>query len=358
LEAAARILDGMVNEAGHEGQSARLEAARLIPLLPYTFEKQLRQLMRDDDVEVARAAIQAAGQVQKRSCVPLLVELLGTPELTADAASALSSYGDRVVGTLRDYLTDPAAPVEVRREVPGVLTEIGTYAAARALSENLLEADTTVRFRIISALNKLQKVHPSAQPDLRMVETLLAAEIMGHYRSYQIVGTLTGSLEDSGPVSTGLRESMAQEEERIFRLLGLLYPHQDLHSAYFGLKSRDALVHDNALEFLDNILNKNLRDMLVPLIDSDVSVAERVRIANRMTGTKIESREEAITALMGSEDPWLKSCAAYAIGALQLQPLQPALEECLQHPDPLLRETARQAKLRLAEVEQAAAAVA
>ncbi|MCI0352211.1 MAG: MFS transporter [Acidobacteriales bacterium] len=358
VEAAGRILDGMVNEGGEEGQPARLEAARLIPLLPYTFEKQLRQLMRDEDVEVARAAIQAAAQAQKRSFVPLLVELLGTPELTADAALALSNYGDRVVGTLRDYLTDPAAPVEVRREVPYVLTDIGTYASARALSENLLEADTTVRFRIIVALNKLQKAHPSAQPDMRMVETLLAAEIMGHYRSYQIVGTLTGTLEETGPVSTGLRESMAQEEERIFRLLGLLYPRQDLHSAYFGLKSRDALVHDNALEFLDNILNKNLRDMLVPLIDSDVSVAERVRIANRMTGTKIESREEAIGALIGSEDPWLKSCAAYAIGVLQLQNLQPALEDCLQHPDPLLRETARQAKRRLSGVEQVAAAVA
>ena len=358
LEAASKILDGMVNEAGSEGQSARLEAARIIPLLPHIFEKQLRQLMRDDDLEVARAAIQAAGHVQKRSCVPLLVELLGTPDLSLEAAAALTQYGDRVVGTLRDYLTDPGAPVEVRREVPAVLSDIGTYAAARALSENLLEADTTVRFRIISALNKLQKLHPSAQPDLRMVETLLAAEIMGHYRSYQILGTLSGTIDETGPVSTGLHESMSQEEERIFRLLGLVYPQQDLHSAYLGLKSRDALVHDNALEFLDNILNKNLRDMLVPLIDSEVDIPERVRIANRMTGTKIESREEAITALMGSEDPWLKSCAAYAIGLLQLKPLQPALEECLQHPDPLLRETAHQAKLRLIKVDQASAAVA
>src|SRR5262249_19664303 len=229
-------------ESGSEGQPSRLEAARLIPLLGYTFEKQLRQLMRDEDFQVARAAIQGAGQVQKRSAVPLLVELLGAPELAPEAAFSLALYGDRVVGTMRDYLTAPAAPAEVRRELPGVLSDIGTYAAARALSENLLEADTTVRFRIIVALNKLQKAHPSAQPDMRMVETLLAAEVMGHYRSYQILGTLSGTLDDTGPVATGLRESMGQEEERIFRLLGLLYPHQDLHSAYFGVKSRDALV--------------------------------------------------------------------------------------------------------------------
>jgi ATP:ADP antiporter, AAA family len=355
LEAAAQILDGMVNELGPEGQSARLEAARLIPLLPKGFEKQLRQLLRDPDLEVAREAIRAAAQVQQRSLVPLLVERLGTPELTSECTAALSTYGDRVVGTLRDYLTDPEVPLEVRRAVPAVLKEIGTYAASRALCENLLEADTTVRFRIISALNKLHQTHPAIHPDRRMVEAVLAAEIMGHYRSYQILGTLDGAPE-TGPVHTALQESMTQEEERIFRLLSLLYPSYDLHSAYFGLRSENALVHDNALEFLDNILNKNLRDVLVPLIDSDVSVMERVQIANRMIGAKIESREEAVAALAHSDDTWLKSCGAYAIGALRLHKLEDALNECLEHPDPLLQETARQAKIRLAGAQAAAAA--
>jgi hypothetical protein len=49
-----------------------------------------------------------------------------------------------------------------------------------------------------------------------------------------------------------------------------------------------------------------------------------------------------------SSDPWLKSCGAYAIGTLGLKSLAYALDECMKHPDPLLRETARQAKLRLA----------
>src|SRR5687767_14201670 len=57
LEAAGTILDGMVNESGADGRAARKEAGRLIPLLPNHFEKQLRHLLRDDDVEIAREAI-------------------------------------------------------------------------------------------------------------------------------------------------------------------------------------------------------------------------------------------------------------------------------------------------------------
>ena len=51
---------------------------------------------------------------------------------------------------------------------------------------------------------------------------------------------------------------------------------------------------------------------------------------------------------MVSEDPWLQSCAAYAIGALGLQSLEPDLDRWLGHSDALLRETARRAKERLA----------
>ena len=55
---------------------------------------------------------------------------------------------------------------------------------------------------------------------------------------------------------------MQQELERIFRLLGLLYPHLDLHSVYFGLQSKVPNVYDNALEFLENVLKSQLRAIL------------------------------------------------------------------------------------------------
>jgi hypothetical protein len=53
--------------------------------------------------------------------------------------------------------------------------------------------------------------------------------------------------------------------------------------------------------------------------------------------------------MISSEDPWFKSCGAYAIGSFGIRSLSAELEHCFEHPDPLLRETARAAKLRLAE---------
>jgi len=179
------------------------------------------------------------------------------------------------------------------------------------------------------------------------LETVLAAEILGHYRSYQILDKLGTLPAGEDPVARALAESIQQELERIFRLLGLLYPHLDVHSAYLGLQSKNLSVHDNALEFLDNVLKSNLREMLVPLLDGKVTVAERARLAQRLVRAKVENQEQAVAALVSSEDPWLRSCGAYAIGTFGIKSLEGALDRCLSDADPLLRETARAAKLRL-----------
>jgi ATP:ADP antiporter, AAA family len=347
LGTARTVLEVMVGEQGEEGQRARLEAARLLGEVPDCFDPVLSTLLSDPAVPVAREAIRSIGKLRKRRLVPDLLDRLANREFASEAVNALGQFGDTIVGALQDHLADSSVPIEARREIPAILVGIGTPAAARVLLENLLERDTALRFRIISALNKLHHLHPEIEPDSQMLETVLGAEILGHYRSYQILDTLGTAADGQDPVARALKESMQQELERIFRLLGLLYPHLDVYAAYLGLQSKSPTVHDNALEFIDNVLKSQLRDMLVPLLDGRMTVAERARLANRLVRAKIETQEQAVTALVTSDDPWLRSCGAYAIGTLGMRSLEGELNRCLNDPDPLLRETARVAKARL-----------
>jgi ATP:ADP antiporter, AAA family len=346
LEAAQQILTNMVGEPAPERQRHRVEAARLLGELPDCFDPLLSNLVADPDPVVAREAIHAVGKLRKRRLVPDLLDRLSHHELRGEAGKALGAFGTSIVGALRDHLGDTSVSIEARREIPGIMVRIGTPVAAQVLMENILESDTTLRFRTISALNKLQRLHPEIETDTQMLETVVAAEILGHYRSYQILDKL-GPAEGEDPVARALTESMQQELERIFRLLGLLHPHLDLHSALLGLQSKSVAVHDNALEFLDNVLKPQLREMLVPLVDSKVTVRERAHLAQRLVRTKIENQEEAIAALIASDDPWLRSCGAYAVGVFGLRSLEGQLNRLLNDSDPLLRETARGSKLRL-----------
>jgi len=347
LEAAQQILAAMASEPGAEGQRTRVEAACLLGELPDCFDPLLSKLLADPDTAVVRKAIGSVGKLRKRRLVPELLDRLAHRELGAEAAKALGGFGDTIVGALRDHLSDYSVAIEARREIPAVLVKVGSSAAAQVLMENLLESDTTLRFRIISALNKLHRLHPEIETDIQMLETVLAAEILGHYRSYQILDKLSSLGDSQDPVARALTESMQQELERIFRLMGLLYPHLDVHSAYLGLQSKNVSVYDNALEFLDNVLKSQLREMLVPLLDGKVTVAERARLAQRLVRAKVENQEQAVVALVTSDDPWLRSCGAYAIGTFGMKSLEGELNRCLNDSDPLLRETARAAKLRL-----------
>jgi AAA family ATP:ADP antiporter len=341
IDAARLLLDRMLQD---DDPRTRVEAARLLELLPDHFEEQLRSVLVNGDVEQVRHGLHAVGTLRKRKLAGRVIDRLGDGELSGDAAEALARFGDRIVGTLRDALVDGETHPDVRREIPGVLQRIGSQASFQVLVESLLDPDVEVRRAIIGALNKLQELHPTWLLDRRMVETVLGAELLGHLRSYQVLGTLDAALDDTTPVFTPLQTAMEQELERVFRLLKMLHPHQDLHSAYVGVQSRNPVVHDNALEFLENILTPELRGLLIPLLDSEVPRAARLALADRVLGARAPSETEAVRLLLLSDDPWLKSCGVYAVGALGLDALMPEVEALADEPDPLLRETVKQTR--------------
>lgn len=358
VEAAKLMLSRMVDQPGESGRRGRLEAARLIAMLPDHFDRELRVLIDDEDVEVARVAIAAVGSLKRRSLVEELVQRLHEPALNEQVIASLAKFGDRIVGTLRDHMNDSEMPAETRREVPKVLQEIGTAAAQNVLVESVLDRDVVLRYHTITALNRLGQAHPDRSVDRKLIESVLAAEIMGHYRSYQVLGTLGGSLDDeSNPIVHGLRESMEKETERIFRLLKLLYPQFDMHSAYVSMQSTDPIVHDNAIEFMDSVLPPEMRLLVIPLFDREVSVNDRIASANRMLGAALGDREEAIEVMAISDDPWLRACAAYAMGEMRLTRFARTLDEWAQAADPLLRATAVDAREKLRHAATAAAGV-
>lgn len=350
IEAARQILAAI---AADPSPHSRLEAARLLRSLPDRFDPQLSGLLHDPEGEVVREAIRSAGALRKNALVPALLARLGELRFAADAADALAAMGEPIVARLCDHLLDDAAPLPSRLEIPLILARIGTPDCLAALEDHLMDPDGTLRGRVATALDQLRQQNPALQPDMLAVETVLAAEIVGNYRSFQILEKIEAGSDDV-TVSSALTENIAQEQERIFVLLNILYPRHDFRSTYKALLSSNATVHDNALEFLDNILKAGLRELVVPLLDPQISIAERCGIAARLAHIGIGSKEEAVAALIGCDDPWLRSCGVYAVGMLHLSNLGDQLASCVNDPDPLVRQTAIKA---LEQLQPQAAAV-
>jgi ATP/ADP translocase/HEAT repeat protein len=264
LDAARVILEQMVAASGEAGARDRDEAARVLSLLPDVFPDLLVRLLEDENPRIARVAVQA-----------------------------LSRAG---------------------------------AAGVPLLQERLLEEDPSLRYRVIAALNKLRRLHPEVQLDRKLIELLLAAEIAGHYRSHQVLGAVGETLAVADPVMVAMRQSMEHELERIFRLMSLLFPEAELQDAYVGLRSSNPIIRANALEFLDNVLDPQLRQLVVPVLDPQTSLRERIAIADRLVGAPVTTAEGGITALMA--DPRLRELAGEALRRISSQTeAEPPVEE-------------------------------
>ena len=349
IDAARVILEQMARSPGDSGAVDRRQAARVLAVVPEDLRDLLGPLIHDPDEQVAREAILAAARSGAGQHIHPLVDALARPELAADAAAALAGHGDAVVPAIERLLQDPLAPVAVKRELPALLVRIGTPLAKEILIDGLLQSDVTLRHRTVTSLNKLHDAHPEIRMDSQLIELLLAAEIAGHYRSYQVLGPLRTQLKEGDDMLLALQQTMEQELERIFRLMALLVHGPGLHDAYVGVRSANQAVRANALEFLENVLKPDLRRVLVPLLDGQVSVEQRIELADRLVGAPLESAEQAVATLLGSEDGWLRTCAAHAVGALRLHALEGELRGLEASPDPLVRDAALAARQRLAE---------
>jgi len=62
-----------------------------------------------------------------------------------------------------------------------------------------------------------------------------------------------------------------------------------------------------------------------------------------------------VETLLASEDSWLRSCAVYAIGAMQLEGLEGALDRLAQDQDPAVKQAVQNARRRLAGISDTAA---
>jgi len=192
------MLQRMVNEPGEAGLRSRAEAARVIGLVPDVFDRELRKLLEDDAPEVAREAVRAAGLLAKRPLAHRLIDRIAEPWLTDDIVDALARMGDRVVGTIRDQMVDRDTPAATRRELPAVLQAIGSPAAQHVLVESMLDADTVLRTRVLTALNKLVQLHPGRRLD-QQIEVEQGLRRTGEGLQPHLVE----ALEDLGLVAVG-----------------------------------------------------------------------------------------------------------------------------------------------------------
>ena len=246
----------------------KMEMAKAIGLMDpkSPVVNKLEALISDKSAEVSRYAIQSAARLGREEHIPTIIHKLSNPLIHEEAVSALKTFGHSALNVLQKSLNDKSKPIGIRKDVAKVLGQIGTQEAVQILLVELDRAREELDTEIIDALdrNRSEKTEIHFPPKLVRKEIFLAVK---KYCQVYIDLIGIGSDEQDSKREQQLQKRQTADFTNIFKLLGLYYPREDIVKAYQNLQTgtKDSVAY--AIELLDNILSKEMKDIVLPLIE-------------------------------------------------------------------------------------------
>jgi hypothetical protein len=254
-------------------------------------EVQQIDALRSRDRERIRAVLRSQEDLTS-ALIPHVIPLLAWDAVANDAVDALKRVAEEHVGMLTDVLIDPNQDFAVRRRLARVFAVCVSQRAADGLLLGLDDVRFEVRYHCARSLSLILEKNPRVHVNRDRVFDVVLAEV-----------------EVGRPVWEGhrlLREAEAQEDRffadefvkdrasrslaHVFTLLSLVLPFEPLQIAYRGLHISDDKLRGTALEYLESVLPKPIREGLWPYLE------DRPRPVDRSS----RPREEILADLMRS----------------------------------------------------------
>ncbi len=298
---------------------AAIGAANIPSLFPY-----LHVFLHDTASDVVKAAVKAAGETRHESFVPMILETIKIPDLKGHCGEALRQFGPEIYPLLANCLANPLVDHEIRCLVPDVLESFDSQAAAAVLLDNLNQTDPCIRHEIIRVLYHMRIHNRDLRFDHQAVVHAILQEARCHIHMLAALYHQTNVSSASDPALHHLRLELARKIEkrldvnldRIFRLLGLKYPIGDISRAYNGVVSDQPDLRANAVEFLDNLLEADLKHTLIPIVETAL-VNPLIEQTILRVGGQVPSQLDAFSQMLPESDADLQLTALSLIERLQ-----------------------------------------
>jgi len=313
-----------------------------------SFYNEINNSLSHPDPSVVKQAVVSAGLTLNSKFINKLIDFLVDEKLQASARSALLNYGSSINDTVIKIIKDKNVEIEKRKLLPSIMEKIGVQKSVDYMLELLDSEDLVIRNEAIKTLNNLKKNFPHLKFNRRYIvkriyseaslysDTLavLYAEINADPSLLKIndVDILDKQREARKSLMELLERRLDGNLERIFRLLGLRYPPDDMISIYKGIKSNKPDIRTNAMEFLDNLLEANLKRVIIPIIETAMldTISEEAIVNLKI---KVPDEYECIEMLLQGKDVNIKLAALYLISQLKDPKYKSIVEEYTNNED-------------------------
>ena len=284
------------------------------------------RLLKDDDIQVRKAALEACVGIDDRDVLEVAVEAFAEPQLCSTAALVMARAGESVVPLL-DAAWARHTERSTRLRLVRCLGRIGGPQAIDVLRRLMDCNDELLRTQVLQSLSMCG--YTAEGEAIAAIEARIHAEVGQATWKLSMLNDLPES-----PAFELLRSSLENEiafcRKRLFLLVSYFGDSKVLLSTrdnYFsGVRERVAY----AIEILDLKMPHKLRGVVLPLLE-DLPLAIRLEKLGKVFPIVPRSAHEHLRAIVTGQDAsaWTRAVAMRAVMTIPVPELVPFVKESI-----------------------------
>ncbi len=291
-----------------------------------TYYNVIKTQLLSKDIEIVKTAIRSASKTLDSDFLDLIIAHLSVKETRYIAVDALYAYNEPVIAILYHKIITETIDFEDAAFAILVIEKFKSQKAIHTLILLTNDTEHTVKVEAIEALKRLKWKYPHLKikdrfivdkilDECQLYQNTLAVihtQIVLQYKKKAAVIESKEENEARNGLIQVLEQRLDRQLQRIFRFLGIKYPPNDVDPILKTIINGKEEQRIHAIEFLDNILNSQLKKELIPLAESillDSNSEEKIKKLN----LKVLSELECYHELLKRKDVKLKFAVLYLI---------------------------------------------
>ena len=286
----------------------------------------IKEQLTSNNLQLQKTAITSASKTLDKQFINLIIDQLSGKETRQTAIEALFKYGDPIIDILAKKIKEESIELEDATHVISVIEKFATQKAINSLKKLTDGTEHSVKIEAIEALKRLKWKHSNLQiKDRFIVEkiidecylyqntlSVIHSQIVIQYKKKNTFQENIEIIKAQNGLMQLLELRLDRQLQRIFQFLGIKYPPNDVEPILNIILTCKEEQRIHAIEFLDNILDNQLKKELIPIAESilfDSISEEKIKKLN----LKVLSEAECYRTLLERKDIKLKQAVLYLI---------------------------------------------
>lgn len=317
------------------------------------FYTVIEEQISSNNIEIQNKAILSASKTLDQLFINLIVAQLSGKDTRKSAIEALSNYGEPIIDILTTKIREESIDIDDAHYAILVIEKFASQKAVNTLMKLTEETEHSIKIEVIEALGRLKWKYSHLHIKDRFVIDKILDECHLYQNTLSVIHSQiviqykkkdqSHETKEENNARNGLihllEQRLDRQLQRIFKFLGIKYPPNDIEPIFNSIINGQEEQRIHAIEFLDNILDIELKKELIPIAESivvEVTSEEKIKKLN----LKVYSEAECYRTLLNRKDIKLKQAVLYLIEKTNDSKFTPLVEMVLNDKNEKIRNKA------------------